>query len=82
VKGAFGNVDDIEEERRVLYVALTRAKDELIISRRSFATHAINPSVKAESQNAATAYFYRPAWWMKKSLPRAAGRVIPTRAKL
>jgi len=54
---AMDDVDDIEEERRVLYVALTRAKDELIISRRSFATHAINPSVKEESQNAATAYF-------------------------
>lgn len=30
------NVDDVEEERRVLYVALTRAVDELIVTRRSF----------------------------------------------
>ena len=28
-----GNPDKVEEERRVLYVALTRAKDELIITR-------------------------------------------------
>jgi DNA helicase-2/ATP-dependent DNA helicase PcrA len=50
--------DDIEEERRVLYVALTRAKDELIVSRRSYATHAVNPSVTEEEQDAATAYFF------------------------
>ena len=30
--------DDVEEERRVLYVAMTRAKDELIITRRHLAT--------------------------------------------
>src|SRR5580765_414576 len=30
---AIGNVDTVEEERRVLYVALTRAKNELIITR-------------------------------------------------
>ena len=29
-----GDIDDIEEERRVLYVALTRAKNELILTRR------------------------------------------------
>ena len=52
------NKDNIEEERRVLYVALTRAKDELIITRRSYVTHAINPSVPEEEQNAATAYFF------------------------
>jgi DNA helicase-2/ATP-dependent DNA helicase PcrA len=28
-----GNLDKVEEERRVLYVALTRAKDELIVTR-------------------------------------------------
>ncbi len=32
---AIGNDDEIEEERRVLYVALTRAQDELILTRRS-----------------------------------------------
>lgn len=30
---AIGNPDKVEEERRVLYVALTRAKDELIVTR-------------------------------------------------
>ena len=31
-----GNADKVEEERRVLYVALTRAKDELIVTRHCF----------------------------------------------
>lgn len=30
---SLGNIDEIEEERRTLYVALTRAKNELIITR-------------------------------------------------
>jgi DNA helicase-2/ATP-dependent DNA helicase PcrA len=30
---SLGNVDEIEEERRTLYVALTRAKNELIVTR-------------------------------------------------
>lgn len=30
---SIGNLDEIEEDRRVLYVALTRAKNELIITR-------------------------------------------------
>lgn len=33
------NNDEVEEERRVLYVAMTRAQDELILSRRSYALH-------------------------------------------
>jgi DNA helicase-2/ATP-dependent DNA helicase PcrA len=52
------NKDNIEEERRVLYVALTRAKDELIITRRDYVTRAVNPSVLEEEQTAATAYFF------------------------
>jgi DNA helicase-2/ATP-dependent DNA helicase PcrA len=32
---SLGSTDEIEEERRVLYVALTRAKDKMIITRRS-----------------------------------------------
>ena len=44
-------LDDVEEERRVLYVALTRAKNELIVTRKSFNTWAIEnrTRVKAES---------------------------------
>ncbi|XZE21537.1 ATP-dependent helicase [Pirellulaceae bacterium SH449] len=37
---SLGSEDEIEEERRVLYVALTRAKDEMIITRRSDSTWA------------------------------------------
>ena len=54
---SMGSQDDIEEERRVLYVALTRAKDELIITRRGYVTCAVNPSMSEEEQKAATAYF-------------------------
>jgi DNA helicase-2/ATP-dependent DNA helicase PcrA len=34
-------LDDVEEERRVLYVALTRAKNELIVTRRQLAAWSI-----------------------------------------
>jgi DNA helicase II / ATP-dependent DNA helicase PcrA len=34
-----GNQDKVEEERRVLYVALTRAKDELIVTRHCASTN-------------------------------------------
>ncbi len=42
------NKDEIEEERRVLYVALTRAKNELIITRRGLSTWGV-ASDNAES---------------------------------
>jgi len=35
---AINDADDIEEERRVLYVALTRAKNELILTRKNNVT--------------------------------------------
>ncbi len=38
---SIGDLDDVEEERRVLYVALTRAKNELIVTRRQLAAWAI-----------------------------------------
>jgi len=34
-----GNPDKVEEERRVLYVALTRAKDELMVTRHCSSTN-------------------------------------------
>lgn len=37
---AIGDEDDVEEERRVLYVALTRTKDELIVTRRGYSSWA------------------------------------------
>lgn len=43
---ALGNVDEIEEERRVLYVALTRAKNELIITRNINSVHGGTQSIE------------------------------------
>jgi DNA helicase-2/ATP-dependent DNA helicase PcrA len=40
VTWTFGNIDEMEEERRVLYVALTRAKNYLYITRNIHALHA------------------------------------------
>lgn len=37
---SIGDPDDVEEERRVLYVALTRAQDQLYVTRRGHATWA------------------------------------------
>ena len=54
---AMRDTTHIEEERRVLYVALTRAQDELIITRRDGNNRAANFSVSPESQNTAVAYF-------------------------
>jgi DNA helicase-2/ATP-dependent DNA helicase PcrA len=48
---SIGNPDAIEEERRVLYVALTRAQDELIITRQIYNTWALNDSDDSRSSN-------------------------------
>lgn len=40
--------EEVEEERRVLYVAMTRAKDELIITRQNLNTWATN---RVDGQN-------------------------------
>ena len=50
-----GSDDDIEEDRRVLYVALTRAKNELIITRD---TNSINTVKNNETKNNASNYFF------------------------
>ena len=47
--------EHIEEERRVLYVALTRAQNELIITRRNGNHY----TAEVEGQNAETAYFLK-----------------------
>lgn len=55
-----GNENEIEEERRVLYVALTRAKDELIVTRNGYNLWAI-PGKKAQltnSQKNDSSYFF------------------------
>ncbi len=49
--------EHIEEERRVLYVALTRAQKELIITRRDGNHRGSQFSVSPDSQKAVAAYF-------------------------
>lgn len=46
---AIDDLDDVEEERRVLYVALTRAREELILTRRHLNTQVRQPLKKNES---------------------------------
>ena len=52
---AVGDADQVEEERRVLYVALTRAMDSLIVTRQSYATWALTDKPKDKSIEA---YFF------------------------
>ena len=52
---ALGDSDQVEEERRVLYVALTRAMDNLIVTRQSYATWALPES---DDDKAAETYFF------------------------
>lgn len=47
---SIANLDDVEEERRVLYVALTRAKNELILTRKIFNTWAIENRTRAKAE--------------------------------
>ena len=59
-KFSHGNEDDVEEERRVLYVALTRAKNELIVTRQSYNTWAESsaaPNVDGASDVVETYFF-------------------------
>ncbi|WP_430905722.1 ATP-dependent helicase [Maribacter sp. 2-571] len=56
------NVDEIEEDRRVLYVALTRAKSRLIITRNTASISAVHqsaiPQIKSGSGDDAETYFF------------------------
>jgi DNA helicase-2/ATP-dependent DNA helicase PcrA len=45
---AVDNIDQVEEERRVLYVAMTRAKNELYITRNLYSVHAIDRFVRSK----------------------------------
>jgi DNA helicase-2/ATP-dependent DNA helicase PcrA len=51
-----GDADQVEEERRVLYVALTRAMDNLLVTRQSYATWAYADGQK--SNTAIESYFF------------------------
>jgi DNA helicase II / ATP-dependent DNA helicase PcrA len=59
---AVGHPDKVEEERRVLYVALTRAKDELIVTRHcSSANGGYTPwaySDRSDKEENAETYFF------------------------
>jgi DNA helicase-2/ATP-dependent DNA helicase PcrA len=46
---AIGDIDEIEEERRVLYVALTRAKNELIVTRNKNSIYGESRSLETSS---------------------------------
>ena len=56
------NLDEIEEDRRVLYVALTRAKNRLIMTRNTASVTAVHqrtiPSTTGESIDDAETYFF------------------------
>lgn len=57
---AYGKDDEVEEERRVLYVALTRAKNELIVTRQGYRLWAAR-NTKPEDANEEkedTSYFF------------------------
>ena len=52
------NDDEVEEERRVLYVALTRAKDELIVTRRGYALWSQSVPGKTDDEADVESYFF------------------------
>ena len=55
---SIGNKDDEEEERRVLYVAITRAKDELILTRSGNSKRIVfHNGADAETDEGGTPYF-------------------------
>jgi DNA helicase-2/ATP-dependent DNA helicase PcrA len=56
-KLSIGSEDEVEEERRVLYVALTRAQNELIITRRNYVTHGYNQD-DLKMEKAIQGYFF------------------------
>lgn len=56
---AAGDANNIEEERRVLYVALTRPEDELIITRRQEANGFRATAMNAQQGTATKAYFLK-----------------------
>lgn len=56
---SLGNSDEVEEDRRVLYVALTRAKNDLIITRSKESINAYHHQTDAEEDaTSKSAYFF------------------------
>lgn len=54
---SIGNIDEIEEDRRVLYVALTRAKNNLILTRRNFISWSYDKNITDDDKSIAEMYF-------------------------
>ena len=54
---SLGSSEEIEEERRVLYVALTRAKNELIITRTTSSLNAFHSDTDGTTEELNSAYF-------------------------
>jgi len=54
---AIDSKDEVEEERRVLYVALTRAKDELIVTRQGYRTWAVDTDNSPTDDDISTYFF-------------------------
>ena len=66
-KKSLGSIEDIEEERRLFYVACTRAEDELFLTlpegQGAFGTYYANPSrFLTEIQNEMYAYYTEDAY--------------------
>ena len=58
ITAAIGDVDEVEEERRVLYVAMTRAKNDLIVTRQNNSVWAYQPPSDPDSgKHEITSYF-------------------------
>lgn len=54
---SLGNEDEEEEERRILYVAITRAKDELILTRANYGSSSIQGASFGCASRAENEYF-------------------------
>lgn len=55
---SLGSSEEMEEERRVLYVALTRAKNELVITRTTASLNAFHSDTDSSEEEMNSAYFF------------------------
>ena len=82
---SLGNLEEVEEDRRVLYVALTRAKNELIITRTTDSINAYHQQKDpSKDADAASAYFLEglPENLVEQTTPaRNFGSVVDAKEK-
>lgn len=73
---AVGNLDDIEEERRVLYVALTRAMNELIVTRQMSNRWTVSNETDDNGKEVVSSYFFNdlPEELYEEELPESEQR--------